>query len=59
MIRYEKARSLLFELVGKRDAVWIESGDNDPIILKVDIGTASIDGIKASIHLRIRDCFDR
>ena len=56
--RYEKARSLLLELVGKRDAVWIESGDNDIIILKDDIGTASIDQIKASIHLRIRDCFD-
>ena len=58
--RYEKARSLLFELVGKRDTVWLGSDDDDDaIILKVDIDTSDIDGIKASIHIRIRDCFDR
>ena len=54
--KYKKARSLLWELVGRNGGIWINS---KVIVLNEDmIDTESINTIKGSIHKRIRDEFD-
>ena len=54
--KYKKARSLLWELVGKNGGIWI--GSDGLVLHESGIDTDPIDTIKGSIHKRINEEFD-